>query len=164
MCDPILLRSAALLLAALLSGAAGSGCSLEVETQPFERDLPDLVELLEFETPHAELVVSAVDDEQPALPGVAVTARVLVRDVENNLWLEDLELVARSVDSGDGDGAPARAPVHVDRHGRRCAEAAFTFFPGDEPVTYEIVARAGKGLETISREITVAAAAATPAL
>jgi hypothetical protein len=154
----MILRGAAVTLAALLSGAVGTGCSLEVELEPFERDLPEAVELLEFEAPHEGLVFSAADDEQPALEGVALTARVLVRDLENNLWLEDIELQAREVQSGDGEGAPAYAPVHVDRHGRRCAEVAFTFFPGERPKTYEIVARAGEGLEVVSRELTIAAA------
>ena len=44
MFDPVLLRGAALLAAALLSTVGGSGCSMEVEIEPFERDLPDPVE------------------------------------------------------------------------------------------------------------------------
>jgi hypothetical protein len=141
------------LLAALCSAGLNTGCSLEV-SPPSEEEEEELPPLLEFEAPYEGVVYTEADDAQPELPGVELAVRVLVRDLENDVWLEDLAL---AVHEGSGRQPASRAPVHVDLRGQRCAELPFTFFPRDEPQTFTVVAKAG-GLAVIEREITIAAA------
>lgn len=141
-------QALASLFAAAALGTLSPGCSLGVEAPLLEEDSAPLPPpLLELETPCADLVYSAADDEEPNVPGVQLHLRVRVNDVENGVWLEDVALGT--------EGNVQRATVHEDWRGQRSAQLPITVLPGDEPTTVTLVARAGEGLEKLEQRIVV---------
>jgi hypothetical protein len=150
------IRSLALLAATALAAGVTPACSLEMDPLPELEE--EIVEppppLLEFETPYADLIYTDADDETPDMAGVQLTVRVLVRDTERDLWLEDIGL---GVHDEDGNEMPLQwTPVHEDWRGRRCAEMAVSFFPqGKRGERYTLKADAGEGLAKIRQQIRV---------
>lgn len=140
-------QALASLFAAAAIGTLSPACSLGVEPSPLEEDTLELPPLLELETPRADLVYSAADDEDPNVPGVQLHLRVRVNDLENGVWLEDVALGTA--------GSVQRTSVHEDWRGWRCAQLPITVFPEDEPTTVVLVARAGDGLQELEQRIVV---------
>lgn len=147
-------KALAALFAAAALGTFSPGCSLGLEAPALQEEGTAPPPLLEFETPLAELVYGAADDERPDLPGLDLVVRVRVNDLENGIWLDDLSLGARV----KGAAEPlSSAPVHEDWRGFRCAEIPIVVFPGEEPQRVTLVASAGEGLGSVEQDIVIGA-------
>lgn len=147
-------QALASVFAAAALGTFAPGCSLGVDPLLESEELVELPPLLEFETPRADLVYSAIDDERPDVPGLNLLVRVRVNDLENGVWLEDIALGAPNVEGG----ALQRAAIHEDWRGVRCAEIPLALVPGEQTRRVKLIASAGDGLGEFEQEIVVGAA------
>ena len=139
-------HSLGLLAAALLAGFFAQGCSLEfVPPALDEATLEVPLPLLEIAAPYGGLRYTLADDRRADEPGVQLPVRVRVRDVENGIALEDLEILCAESDMRE------RVSVEEDELGHRFASLpAATFHATKSGARFTLIARAGADLPEAS--------------
>jgi len=108
-----------------------TGCTnqlaLNVDRSITESELPAL---LSFSQPFAGLLYTEVDDIDPILDGIQLKTRIIVNDIENNIWLEDIILST--------DFSRRTVSVKENDRGERVAETVLTFAANNTPTPVSI--------------------------
>ena len=117
--NPSIIRSLSLVLLTASLVILVTGCSYKLDIPLPDEPSSEVPPVLTFEQPYAGLLYTAVDDIDPNLPGIQLHTRIVVEDVANNIWLEDISMTI--------DSRQRTLLVEDDGNGRRVAETVLTF-------------------------------------